>query len=67
MFFDEVRFSTEQNAIAKGQVNFRATVEEIKHFIGISLSGYNSISRYPLYWDQSIDTHPPRSCIMHDS
>ncbi|XP_039967497.1 piggyBac transposable element-derived protein 3-like [Bactrocera tryoni] len=74
MFFDEevfelLRSSTEQNAIAKGHVNFRVTVEEIKNFIGILLlSGYNSASRYRLYWDQSIDTHHPgvASCMTRN-
>ncbi|KAL0860153.1 hypothetical protein ABMA27_010460 [Loxostege sticticalis] len=65
IFFDDevyemVRPSTEKNAIAKGQINFRLTIEEVKNFIGILLlSGYNSASRYRLYWDQSIDTHHP--------
>ncbi|GBP67182.1 PiggyBac transposable element-derived protein 3 [Eumeta japonica] len=59
MFFDDqvlelLRSSTEQNAIAKGHVNFRLTIEEVKNFI---VSGYNSVSRYRMYWDQSIDTH----------
>ncbi|GBP77297.1 PiggyBac transposable element-derived protein 3 [Eumeta japonica] len=63
MFFDDqvlelLRSSTEKNAIAKGHVNFRLTIEEVKNFIGILLlSGYNSVSRYRMYWDQSIDTH----------
>ncbi|GBP14950.1 PiggyBac transposable element-derived protein 3 [Eumeta japonica] len=63
MFFDDQvlelpRSSTEKNAIAKGHVNFRLTIEEVKNFIGILLlSGYNSVSRYRMYWDQSIDTH----------
>lgn len=63
MFFDDqvlelLSSSTEKNAIAKGHVNFRLTIEEVKNFIGILLlSGYNSVSRYRLYWDQSIDTH----------
>ncbi|GBP70313.1 PiggyBac transposable element-derived protein 3 [Eumeta japonica] len=62
-FFDDqvlelLRSSTEKNAIAKGHVNFRLTIEEVKNFIGILLlSGYNSVSRYRMYWDQSIDTH----------
>lgn len=39
-------------------MNFRVTTEEVKSFIGILLlSGYNSVSRYRLYWDHSIDTH----------
>ncbi|GBP30631.1 PiggyBac transposable element-derived protein 3 [Eumeta japonica] len=63
MFFDDqvlelLRSSTEKNAIAKGHVNFRLTIEEVKNFIGVLLlSGYNSVSRYRMYWDQSIDTH----------
>jgi hypothetical protein len=58
--YELLRSSTEKNAIAKGQVNFRITTEEVKNFIGILLlSGYNSVSRYRLYWDQSVDTHHP--------
>lgn len=65
MFFDNdvfelLRGSTENNAIGKGQLNFRVTTEEIKGFLGILLlSGYNSASRYRLYWDHGIDTHHP--------
>lgn len=74
MFFDDevyemLRSSTEKNAIAKGQINFRLTIEEVKNFIGILLlSGYNSASRYRLYWDQSIDTHHPgvASCMTRN-
>lgn len=73
-FFDNdvyelLRSSTEKNAIAKGQVNFRITIEEVKNFVGILLlSGYNSTSRYRLYWDQSIDTHHPgvASCMTRN-
>ncbi|XP_022824342.1 piggyBac transposable element-derived protein 3-like, partial [Spodoptera litura] len=74
MFFDNevfelLRSSTENNAIAKGHVNFRLTIEEVKNFIGILLlSGYNNVSRYRLYWDQSIDTHHPgvASCMTRN-
>ncbi|XP_017488906.1 PREDICTED: piggyBac transposable element-derived protein 2-like [Rhagoletis zephyria] len=63
MFFDDevyelLRSSAEKNAIAKSQMNFRVTTEEVKNFIGILLlSGYNTVSRYRLYCDYSIDTH----------
>ncbi|XP_044729481.1 piggyBac transposable element-derived protein 3-like [Chrysoperla carnea] len=74
MFFDDevlelLRSSTEKNAIVKGHVNFRLTIEEVKNFIGILLlSGYNSASRYRLYWDQNIDTHHPgvTSCMTRN-
>lgn len=61
LFFDEevfelIRSETEKNAIQKGNHNFRVTVEEIKRFIGILLmSGYNSVARYRMYWEQSVD------------
>ncbi|XP_021194177.3 piggyBac transposable element-derived protein 3 [Helicoverpa armigera] len=61
LFFDEdvfelIRSETEKNAIQKGYHNFKVTTEEIKRFIGILLlSGYNSVARYRMYWEQSVD------------
>lgn len=54
--FELLRSETEKNAIQKGNLNFRVSTEEIKRFIGILLlSGYNSVARYRMYWEQSVD------------
>ncbi|KAL0892761.1 hypothetical protein ABMA27_014467 [Loxostege sticticalis] len=61
LFFDEevfelLRSETEKNAIQKGKHGFRVSLTEIKHFIGILLlSGYNSVARYRMYWEQQVD------------
>ncbi|KAF9794872.1 hypothetical protein SFRURICE_005107 [Spodoptera frugiperda] len=58
LFFDEevfelLRSETEKNAIQKGTT-------DIKHFIAILLlSGYNSVSRYRMYWEQKVDCSFP--------
>ncbi|XP_022825709.1 piggyBac transposable element-derived protein 3-like [Spodoptera litura] len=65
LFFDEevfelLRSETEKNAIQKGKHAFRVTTTDIKHFIAILLlSGYNSVSRYRMYWEQRVDCSFP--------
>ncbi|KAF9410214.1 hypothetical protein HW555_010651 [Spodoptera exigua] len=65
LFFDEevfelLRSETEKNAIQKGKHAFRITTTDIKHFIAILLlSGYNSVSRYRMYWEQRVDCSFP--------
>ncbi|XP_071052955.1 piggyBac transposable element-derived protein 3-like [Onthophagus taurus] len=54
--YELLRSETERNAIEKGNHAFRVTTIEIMHFIGILLmSGYNSVARYKMYWEKSID------------
>ncbi|KAH9639529.1 hypothetical protein HF086_007735 [Spodoptera exigua] len=71
LFFDEevfelLRSETEKNAIQKGKHAFRITTTDIKHFIAILLlSGYNSVSRYRMYWEQRVDcTFPTVAALM---
>lgn len=65
LFFDDIviellRSETEKNGIQKGRHDFRVTTVELKHFLAILLlSGYNSVSRYRMYWEQSIDCSFP--------
>lgn len=65
LFFDEevfelLRSETEKNAIQKGKHGFRVSTTDIKHFIAILLlSGYNSVSRYRMYWEQKVDCSFP--------
>ncbi|XP_048488144.1 piggyBac transposable element-derived protein 3-like [Plutella xylostella] len=65
LFFDEeviklLRSETKKNAIEKGKHAFCVTTTEIKHFIAILLlSGYNSVSRYRMYWEHRVDCSFP--------
>ncbi|KAL0830062.1 hypothetical protein ABMA28_003519 [Loxostege sticticalis] len=46
--------------IQKGKLAFRVSTTDIKHFIAILLlSGYNSVSRYRMYWEQKVDCSFP--------
>lgn len=57
---DFITTCTTQYAKEKGNDIFQITVGDLKVFLGILfLSGYNTMSRYRMYWELSSDTHHP--------
>ncbi|GBP17710.1 PiggyBac transposable element-derived protein 3 [Eumeta japonica] len=61
MFYDDkvielLRSETEKNANHKGKHGFKVTKVEIRHLLRVFLlSGYNSVARYRMYWEQTLD------------
>ena len=47
-------------AVEKGRLQYQLSVEELKIFlaiIGLLISGYCTVPRRRMYWEESTDTH----------